>query len=171
MLPVELPLVDGTGAVKEIRGPGFVTCVCSCLGSPCFNKHLGAERGPALQNTAQIAAHTRDCCQCVCLRLPPPPQVSHRCISAPPVRFSRPARRPGPRFTALTQESIKGCLGIPGPSLSESSFIIAASYHARGAARQSTAPPHVFLVSAMAERLKWLLHTSPLLTFMEKMAL
>lgn len=124
-----------------------------------------------LKRTAPIAAHTRDCCDCVCLALPPPIQVSHRCISAPSARFSRPARRPGPRFTALTQESIKGCLGIPGPSLSEISFIIAASYHARGAARQSARPPHVFLVSAMAGRLKWLLHTSPLLTFMEKMAL
>ncbi|KAK5599511.1 hypothetical protein CRENBAI_019951 [Crenichthys baileyi] len=36
---------DGTKAVTEIREPGFVTCVWWCLGSPCFNKHLDAERG------------------------------------------------------------------------------------------------------------------------------
>lgn len=43
-LPVELPLVDGTRAVTEIRGPGSLTCVWLCFGSPCFNKHLHAER-------------------------------------------------------------------------------------------------------------------------------
>lgn len=54
LLPMELPFVDGTKAVTKIRGPGFMTCVWLCLGSPCFNKHLDAERGPASLNTALL---------------------------------------------------------------------------------------------------------------------
>ena len=32
-----------------------MTCVWLCLGSPCFNKHLDAQRGPASLNTAALA--------------------------------------------------------------------------------------------------------------------
>lgn len=139
LLPVELPFVDGTKAVTEIRGPHLVTCVCLRLGSPCFNKHLDAERGP----TSLTQTHSLTMCtageHCVfvtaCLTHRHALSASHRCISALPARLAWLACRPGPRFTALTQESIKGCLGIPGPSPSEISFIIAPSYHARGAAR------------------------------------
>lgn len=146
MLPMELPFVDGTKAVTEIRGPGFVTCVWLCLGSPCFNKHLDVERGPASPNTAllhkctvQIAACNIQhmCLQClwvtVSVRSAPSPSVLQVHL-APSARFGWLVCWPGPRFTALTQESIKGCLGIPGPSPSEISFIIAPSYHGRGAA-------------------------------------
>lgn len=69
---------------------------------------------------------------------------------------------------------MKGCLGRPGPSLSglsEASFILAGSFQAEEPLDQSAEPPHVLLVSVMAERLRWLLHASPPLTFMEKMAL
>lgn len=94
LLPMELPLVDGTKAVMEIRGPDFVTCVWLCLGSPCFNKHLDTERGPAYPKCSAFAQmHRPNGCACrkhtahvfgVCVELcfceAHPHQVSYRCI-------------------------------------------------------------------------------------------
>lgn len=65
---------------------------------------------------------------------------------------------------------MKGCLGTPAPAPLKS-FIIAGSYQEEEPLGQSAEPPHVLVVSARAEGLKWLLHTSPPLTFMGKMAL
>lgn len=130
--------MDGSRAVKEIRGPGWVTRVCWCLGWPCFNKHLERPRAPKHSPFKQMCSlnsctHTHDCCVCVCVSADPP-RVSHRCISAPSACFSGPARRPGPRFTGLTQESIAGCLWRPGRSLSEI-FHYSSQLPARGGAR------------------------------------
>ncbi|MEQ2167103.1 hypothetical protein GOODEAATRI_000729 [Goodea atripinnis] len=139
-------MADGTKAVTEIREPGFVTRVWWCLGSPCFNKHLDAERGacPLRRSLVEITNglhhnHTTHVLviylwKCFCPKQTFPQSLTG---ASPLCRPAAASLRVGlgPGFTALTQEPIKGCLGIPGLSPSEISFIIAPSYHGRGAAR------------------------------------